>query len=125
MKTAASRKSSIRKMSSPPPSCACYSPEAVSPCVFVDNMYKPMAYYGFGDIQYVNQSAVGTNLDSNIRPPSWRVGVWNIFGENRILALKQCISEDDAIQWESPLGWDIADALTKAIEKLVWLRATT
>ena len=124
MKSSADRKSSIRKMSSS--SCACYSPDAVTPCPFVKNLYKPLAYYGFGDIQYVNQSAVGTHLDGDdISPPRWRVGVWNTFGESRIMALKQCVTEEEALIWESPLGWDMADALTKAIEKLVRLRSTT
>jgi hypothetical protein len=80
-----------------------------------------MAFYGFADIHYVNHSVVGSLLEGDY-PRKWRVGVWT--GPDRtIMALKQCATEEEALAWESPLGWDMADALDLAIQRLKRLRS--
>jgi hypothetical protein len=93
------------------------------PDSFIQNLYKQMALYGFADIHYVNHSPVGSILDRDY-PRRWRIGVWT--GPDRtIMALKQCATEEEALVWETPLGWDIADALNLAIERLKFLRISS
>jgi hypothetical protein len=90
-------------------------------CPFVENLYKSMAYYGFNAIQYCNGYAIGTILPDMPTGKRWRVGVWS--GPNRtIMSLKFCDTEEEALALESPLGWDIADALEAAILRLGALR---
>ena len=96
--------------------CACQTPAQTPPGSFIQDLYKQMALYGFADIQYVNHSAVGTVLNDDY-PQRWRVGVWTGTAR-KIMALKQCLTDEEALTWESPFGWDIADALAAAIEKL-------
>ena len=103
--------------------CSCYNPDSIKPCDFIDNLYKPMAFYGFNAIQFCNGYAVGTHLPDYVDGKRWRVGVWS--GPNRtIMALKYCATEEEALQWESPLGWDISDALDAAIQRLATLQGS-
>ena len=102
-------------------SCPCYSPDAMKPCPFVENLYKLMAYYGFNAIQYCNTYAIGTHLPDMPDGKRWRVGVWSGTHRN-IMALKFCETDDEALVWESPLGWDISDAVEAAIIKLTSMR---
>ena len=102
-------------------SCPCYNDEAIRSCEFVENIYKPMAYYGFRDIHFANNLAIGSHAE--FQQCNWRIGVWTEGPGWRIMALKQCSTEDEATQWESPLGWNIADALTRSIEKLYKLKS--
>ena len=104
-------------------SCVCNFPKSAAPCPFIQNLYKQMALYGFADIHYTNHSPVGSILDRDY-PRRWRIGVWT-GPERSILALKQCQTEEEALMWESPLGWDIADALNLAIERLKFLRISS
>ena len=93
----------------------------MEPCEFNNNLYKEMAFYGFNAIQYCNGYAVGTELPDYPDGKRWRVGVWS--GPNRsIMTLKFCDTEEEALAWESPLGWDIPDALEAAIQRLSMLQ---
>ena len=80
-----------------------------------------MAFYGFNSIQYCNTYAIGTNLPDSPDGKRWRVGVWS--GPKRdIMSLKYCSTEEEALLWEAPLGWDIPEALEAAIQRLTTLQ---
>ena len=104
-------------------SCACNMPGTMEPCEFTRTLYKQMAYYGFNAIQFCNGYAIGTLLADYVDGKRWRVGVWT--GPDRnIMALKHCETEEEALAWESPLGWDIPEALEAAILRLSALGGT-
>lgn len=82
-----------------------------------------MAFYGFNAIQFCNMYPVGTLLASYVDGKRWRVGVWTGPDKN-IMALKQCLTKEESLLWESPLGWDIPDALEAAIQRLANLQGS-